>query len=136
VKETAKGEYLCVTRTIPGRLTKEVLPDLIVQMIQEIPFKKTMRWGAPGVRFARPVHWIVALYGQDVLPVTFGDCSAGKMTRGTRFMSPDPFEITNPDVYVDTLHAAYYVLPDIAMRKANVWEGAQTRLQRGGRDQG
>ena len=69
IARTPKGEYLSVTRTTPGRPAREVLPALLEEMIPKIPFTKTMRWSNQGVRFARPVHWILALFGIDVLPV-------------------------------------------------------------------
>ena len=72
IAKTPKGEYLSVTRNIPGKSAIEVLPEILEEMILKIPFTKTMRWSNPDVRFARPVHWIVAMFGQDVLPVKFG----------------------------------------------------------------
>jgi len=95
-KDTPKGTYLCITKTIPGRPTEEILPSIIEEMIKKIPFQKTMRWSNPGVRFARPVHWIVALYGAKVLPVTFGNIIAGNKTKGHRFMAPDFIEVASP----------------------------------------
>jgi len=125
---TPKGEYLSVTRTIPGKPTIEFLPGLLQDMIPLIPFPKTMKWSNPGVRFARPVHWVVALYGTDVLPVRFGDISAGGVTYGNRFMAPGPIEITAPEVYEDLLMKAY-VVPDIEKRKNLIWEGVTTNAK-------
>ncbi|MRR38636.1 glycine--tRNA ligase subunit beta, partial [bacterium] len=70
---TPKGEYLSVTRTIPGRPTIEVLPGILQDMIGQIPFPKTMKWSNPDVRFARPVHWLAAIFGSEVLPMSFGN---------------------------------------------------------------
>ncbi|MEA3221776.1 MAG: glycine--tRNA ligase subunit beta [Thermodesulfobacteriota bacterium] len=122
-KDTPKGPYLCVTRTIPGRPAGEVFPSIIEEMIKEIPFQKTMRWPNPGVRFARPVHWIVALFGDTVLDVAFGDISAGNKTKGNRFMAPGFVEMPGPEVYEKVLKEAY-VIPDIEARKAMIWEDA------------
>jgi len=122
-KDTPKGPYLCVTRTIPGRSVGEALPSIIEEMIKEIPFRKTMRWSNPGVRFARPVHWIVALFGDTMLDVAFGDISAGNKTKGNRFMAPDFIEIPGPEVYEKLLKEAY-VIPDIEKRKDIIWGDA------------
>jgi len=121
IKETPKGEYLCVTKTIPGRTSEDYIPNVLQEMISKIPFSKSMRWSNPGVRFARPVHWIVALFGEEKLPVRFGDVKAGSTTYGNRFMSNCPLEITNPDVYEDLLEA-HYVIPRIEKRMDIIWD--------------
>jgi len=125
---TPKGEYLSVTRTIPGKPTAEFLPDLLQDMIGLIPFPRTMKWSNPGVRFARPVHWIAALYGTDVLPVSFGDITAGALSYGNRFMAPGPIAITRPEDYEDLLMAAF-VVPDIEKRKSLIWEGVEANAK-------
>ncbi len=117
IANTPKGEYLSVTRTIPGKPTTEFLPGILEDMIPQIPFPKTMRWANPDVRFARPVHWISALYGGEILPVRFGNITAGSKTYGNRFMAPKAIEITSVEAYEDLL-ASNYVIPDIEKRKA------------------
>jgi glycyl-tRNA synthetase beta chain len=128
IAATPKGEYLSITRTIPGKPATEFLPGLLQDMLPLIPFPKTMKWSNPGVRFARPVHWVVALYGIDVLPVQFGDIAAGSVTYGNRFMAPNPIEITRPEAYEDLLMAAY-VVPNIEKRKNLIWEGVTTNAK-------
>ncbi len=120
--QTPKGEYLCVTRTIPGRPADEFLTEVLQNMISQIPFPKTMRWSNPGVRFARPVHWIVALFGVEVLPVSFGSVKAGRQTRGNRFMAGDPVEVPGARAY-EGLLTERFVIPGIEKRKALIWEG-------------
>ncbi len=122
IAKTPKGEYLSVTRNIPGKSAIEVLPEILEDMILKIPFTKTMRWSNPDVRFARPVHWILAMFGQDVLPVKFGNIKAGRLTYGNRFMTKDPIEITSPDAYEQILEKAY-VIPDLEKRKDYHLEG-------------
>jgi len=119
---TPKGEYLCMTRTIPGKPTIEFLPGVLQDMIMQIPFPKTMKWSNPDVRFARPVHWIAAIFGNDVLPVSFGNVTAGSVTYGNRFMAPSAIEITRPEDYEELL-AAEYVIPAVEKRKGLIWEG-------------
>ncbi|HOJ14205.1 MAG TPA: glycine--tRNA ligase subunit beta, partial [Deltaproteobacteria bacterium] len=124
VTTTPKGEYLCVTKTTPGRPAREVLPGMLEDMIQKIPFPKTMRWSNPGVRFARPVHWILAIFGAEVLPVSFGSVSSGRFTYGNRFMANVPIAVDHPDAYEETLEKAY-VIADPARRKRIVWESLE-----------
>ena len=120
ISKTAKGEYLSLTRTIPGKPVLEVLPGVLEEMIGKIPFSKTMRWSNPDVRFARPVHWILALFGSDVLRVKFGNITAGSLTYGNRFMDRGPFEVKDPDAYEQILVKAH-VIPDLEKRKQAIW---------------
>lgn len=121
-RATEKGEYLCVEKTIPGGATAEMLPAILSEVITQIPFRKTMRWSNAGVRFARPVHWLVALFGSDVLPVSFGDLKAGNITYGNRFMSKGELKIDEPARYEAVLEDEY-VVPSIEKRKARILEG-------------
>ena len=129
IAKTPKGEYLSVTRNIPGKSATEVLPEILEEMIPKIPFTKTMRWSNPDVRFARPVHWILAMFGQDVLPVKFGNIKAGRLTYGNRFMTKDPIEITSPDAYEQILEKAY-VIPDLAKRKNTIWKAVEAQAKK------
>ncbi len=122
--ETEKGTYLCFTQNLPGKKTEEVLGGVIGEMIPSIPFKKTMRWSNPGVRFARPVHWILALFGSDIVEVRFGNIISGNKTRGNRFMEPGPFDVPEPSKY-ETLLEGKYVIPDIEKRKDIIKRGLQ-----------
>ncbi|HYR03071.1 MAG TPA: glycine--tRNA ligase subunit beta, partial [Syntrophobacteria bacterium] len=119
VKQTPRGEYLVLSRHQPGLATGELLADMLPELIQNIPFPKSMRWGALKVHFARPIHWIVALLGKDVVPFTFGNIASGRTSRGHRFMSPGPFEITDLDRYVGLLRDRF-VIVDIEERKARI----------------
>ena len=66
--ETPKGEYLYVKQEIPGRPTLEILSEHLSAIIGEIPWPKSMRWGAVGFPFVRPVHWILSLFDGQVVP--------------------------------------------------------------------
>lgn len=122
IEKTPRGEYLCLSRTIPGKKTSETLPGILNDLVRTITFPKTMRWSAPDMRFARPVHWICCLLGEEILPVSFGDCHADRFTFGHRFMSPDTIGITKAANYEATLEA-HYVIPDITKRKTMIEKG-------------
>jgi glycyl-tRNA synthetase beta chain len=66
--ETPKGDYLFVKRSIPGRPTAEVLSEVFPRILADIPWPKSMRWGSEGFSFVRPIHWMIALYGNAVIP--------------------------------------------------------------------
>jgi glycyl-tRNA synthetase beta chain len=121
VKQTSRGEYVVVTRHQAGVPTVELLGGVLPSLIQNIPFPKSMRWGDLKVHFARPIHWIVALLGKEVVPFTYGNVTSGKSSRGHRFMSPGPFDIDDIDGYVEELRQRF-VIVDIQERKEKIRE--------------
>ena len=115
--ETPKGKYLAGTRSLVGEPTAALLGPALAQLIGEIPFRKSMRWGASDVTFGRPIHWLLAIYGGEVVRVAFAGVTSGRTTRGHRFLSPGTFEIaaaSGPD-YLERLRAAH-VLADPEQR--------------------
>jgi glycyl-tRNA synthetase beta subunit len=79
--ETPKGRYLAVVKRIKGRATISLLKERIPQWIQAIRAPKTMRWNCDDMRFARPIRWILCLYGTNVVGVKIGALAAGRCTR-------------------------------------------------------
>ena len=114
---TPKGEYVAATIEEKGRRAQELLPEILGQAVHGIHFKKSMRWGDVEQAFARPLHWIVALLGEEVIPVVFGDVKSGRVTRGHRFLAPEPVTIARPADYEATLEKAR-VIPDVEKRRA------------------
>ncbi|MDZ4163584.1 MAG: glycine--tRNA ligase subunit beta [Smithellaceae bacterium] len=98
--KTEKGEYLCVRKTIPGEETASLLPDILSRLVSSIPFRKSMRWGISDFRFARPIHWILALYDGAVVPFQAGNIASGDISRGHRFLSPAEFTVRGFDDYL------------------------------------
>ena len=82
VVETDKGEYVAALKKEEGRKTKEVLAEVLPALIERLAFPKSMRWGSGDLRFARPIHWIVALYGGRVVPFEVGALRAGRARAG------------------------------------------------------
>lgn len=119
--ETAKGEYVAVTSTKPGRAAADVLAQELPRELAGIYWAKTMYWraGKPE-RFVRPVRWLVALLGQATVPVVFGGQSAGRVTYGHRVLHGDsPLELSSPEGYVDRLTAAF-VNPEVEGRRHTI----------------
>jgi glycyl-tRNA synthetase beta chain len=119
VKQTSRGEYLIVSRHETGASTAELLSGVLADLIGNIPFPKSMRWGDLKVTFARPIHWMVALLGQKVVPFTYGNITSGSTSYGHRFMSPGPFEVTDINGYVDGLRERF-VIVDIEERRERI----------------
>ena len=86
IRQTPKGEYLFAVKREEGRLTRAVLTDLLPQVVASLSFPKSMKWNEAGVRFARPVRWLVALYGEVVLPIEVAGIKAGNKTYGHRVL--------------------------------------------------
>jgi glycyl-tRNA synthetase beta chain len=119
VKATEKGEYVAALITERGAATRELLPELLPRLITALGFPKTMRWGEGSLRFARPIRWLVALYGGRAVPVELGGLRSGSRSYGHRFLAPRPFEVRSFDQYARELEKRY-VLVDPARRKARV----------------
>ena len=86
VRQTPKGEYLFAVKQDAGRPSKTVLLDVLPQLVSKLSFPKAMKWNEAGVRFARPVRWLVALFAGHVLPVEVAGIKAGNRTYGHRVM--------------------------------------------------
>ncbi|MDH4187347.1 MAG: glycine--tRNA ligase subunit beta, partial [Nitrospira sp.] len=86
VRQTPKGEYLFAVKQEQGRPTKVVLSELLPQLIAKLSFPKAMKWNSTGARFARPVRWMMALYGGNTLPIESMGIAAGNRTYGHRVL--------------------------------------------------
>ena len=121
---TERGEYLAAERVEEGRAAADVLPDLLARLLASLPFAKQMRWGDGDVRFSRPVRWLVALLDDTVLPVSFAGVSAGRVTRGHRFLHPEPVELAHARDYLARLESAR-VIGDLERRRTAVREAVE-----------
>ncbi len=111
IKETPKGKYLYVIKREEGLPTKDLLAEKFPEFIAHIPFPKSMRWGSETVTFARPIRWIVALLGDEVIPFRYGDIESGRTTYGHRFMKPDPITVsTDYERYKEELRKAFVIV--------------------------
>ena len=117
--QTPKGEYLAAEVTEAGRPASALLPGVLGAAVHGIQFRKSMRWGDVEQTFARPVQWLLALYGQEVVPVVFADVKSGRMTLGHRFLSPGPHPVAHPRDYPGLLERAQ-VLADVSRRKERI----------------
>lgn len=125
IKETPKGKYLYIVRKEEGLPTKELLSEKFPDFIAHIPFPKSMRWGSETVNFARPIRWIVALLGDDVIPFRYGDIESGRVSYGHRFMKPDSISVTaDYNRYKEELRKAF-VIVDRDERRELIKEGVR-----------
>jgi glycyl-tRNA synthetase beta chain len=119
--KTKAGRYVVGRRAFQGGPAKEVLGKALTQLSSEIPFKKSMRWGSGSVAFGRPVQWLVALFGKDVLDMSFAGIRSGRTSRGHRFLAPATFDLTSAEGYVEAMRVRH-VLVDTAEREKTMMD--------------
>jgi glycyl-tRNA synthetase beta chain len=119
--ETPKGEYLFLKRTIPGRPTLDVLAEVLPGLIGSIPWPKSMRWGRVSTPFVRPIHWITAIFGGEVVPFEAAGRRSGVFTYGHRFMAPDKVEVRSVEDYLNAMSQGSVVV-DPAERRERIHE--------------
>ena len=110
VETTAKGEYYCFRRKVAGRASKDILAEALPSLILEIYFPKTMYWtDKKGPRFIRPIRWMVALLGEEIVPFQIAGVEAGALTSGHRRLGAREIAITTAD-YEQRLRDHYVIL--------------------------
>jgi len=120
VVSTPKGDYVTLVQENKGAATSALLPAILKELVLELPFKKTMRWGAGKLHFVRPIQWLLALYGGQVVELTIdGRIKSGATTRGHRFHAPQAVEVTGFSDYLERLKQAD-VLAEVEDRRAMV----------------
>jgi glycyl-tRNA synthetase beta chain len=122
-KQTQQGEYVFAVQSLEGADATHVLPDDLAKIVASLSFPKAMRWDASRVRFPRPVRWLVALFGADVLPVRYGELEAGRSSSGHRFLSAGVVEIPDASSY-ERVMLATGVVPRRVQRREQVKAGA------------
>ncbi|HEY8485848.1 MAG TPA: glycine--tRNA ligase subunit beta, partial [Limnochordales bacterium] len=123
------GEYVFAVRQLPARPAQEVLPELLAGVVRGLQFARTMRWSEGNLRFARPIRWLVALWGDQVLPLQLDGLVAGRRTFGHRVMAPQPVELPEAEAYEALLLAAH-VIADPALRRQRVQEEIRAAAHR------
>ncbi|WP_251975797.1 glycine--tRNA ligase subunit beta [Salinicola avicenniae] len=119
--ETDKGTWLGYREQQTGEAVDQLLPGIIADAVHALPVPKNMRWGASRLEFSRPVHWLVLLHGDQVVPASVLGLDAGRTTRGHRFHAPEPIELAHAGDYESALENAY-VLVDLERRRERIRE--------------
>ncbi|WP_150468344.1 glycine--tRNA ligase subunit beta [Francisella sp. SYW-9] len=122
--ETPKGDKLFYKTTQTGQTTVKLLQDIITKALKQLPIPKMMRWGDSPVEFVRPVHWVLALYGKDVVDMQMLGHNASNITYGHRFHHPEAITVQNIADYAELLANAM-VLVDWEQRKQKLVEQAK-----------
>ena len=102
-KPVGHVDYVFALRREAGRPALEVLPAIVPGLITGLHFPKPMRWGDLEFRFARPIRWIVSLFGTEIVEFEFAGLKAGRITYGHRFLSKKPIELAAPSEYIEKM---------------------------------
>ena len=109
--------YIYAETKTAGVLAKDIVTDMLPQLITGLNFPKSMHWGNLDAKFVRPVRWLVALLDEEVIPVEFATVKSGNVTRGHRFLGADEITIKNAASYVDTLKENFVMVDQDARRE-------------------
>ena len=131
--DSDKGQVVAVRRKVKGKPAAEVLPELLVDLLGSLPFQKTMRWGEGKHLFARPVHWILALLDDQLLPFSFAGIDSGNQSRGHRFTFPKPFEVKKIASYESDLKKRDVIVDPRARREMLMEASRKLAEEAGGR---
>ncbi len=133
--KTDKGVYLQAVKKVTGRKTGEILPEILQAVSCSIAFPKVMRWGSRNITFARPLHWILSLYGSKVVNFDFDHIKSGATTQGHRFLNAKKaghkINIKSAGEYLEKLRE-HCVIADPAERKAIITNGLEAEAAKAG----
>lgn len=105
-----KDGYVYAVVHETGAATETLLPDLLKGLVTGLSFPNSMRWGSLDFRFIRPLRWIVALYGEDVVPFEVASVKSGRASRGHRFLGHESFEIAKASEYISACEAEFIIV--------------------------
>lgn len=105
-----RGEFLAAVKKIKGQKTEKLLKEMLPRIIMDLPFRKSMKWGDGEAAFARPIRWILAVYGGKTIHFNIEEVKSSSKSRGHRFMSPKPFPVSGWDDYMEGLEKGFVVL--------------------------
>lgn len=109
--------YIYAETKTAGVPAKDIITDMLPQLITGLNFPKSMHWGNLDAKFVRPVRWLVALLDEEVIPVEFATVQSGNVSRGHRFLGADEITIKNASSYVDTLKENFVMVDQDARRE-------------------
>jgi glycyl-tRNA synthetase beta chain len=128
--KTDKGAWLVFRGTERGAATSSLLGDIVTQAVAALPIPRRMRWGARTAEFVRPVHAVVLLYGETVIPAEVLGLKAGRVTFGHRFHAPKPITLKSAKGYESRLRRAK-VVADFATRRELIRAGVNLAAEGG-----
>jgi len=127
--ETEKGSWLVYTLNDPGKAAMDLLPGIAEEALNRLPIPKRMRWGSSEAQFVRPVHWLVFLLGDQVVPCTLLDAKADNLSYGHRFHHPGAITLYNPEDYAEVLESLGKVIAHFGERRERIKTQVETTAE-------
>ncbi len=124
IRQVGDMEYIFACKTEIGNATADILTEFLQGTITSLPFPKSMRWGHYSMRFARPIRWLLALFGSDLVPLQIENITSDWYTYGHRFLSQGKLEIRDSQQYFQHLQE-HYVILDQDQRRDLIWQQIQ-----------
>ena len=124
IRPDKKGDYYVALIERPRRPTPQIVAEIVPEIVRNFPWPKSMRWGSGRLRWIRPLHSILCLFGGKVVGFEIDGLKSGKETRGHRFMAPKPFAVSSFKDYAAKLRKAFVII-DAKEREAIILKGAQ-----------
>jgi glycyl-tRNA synthetase len=124
VRELDGGSYVVAEVRQKGLSASEVLMRILPELLSEIHFDKSMRWNETGISFSRPIRWLVAQQGEEIIPFRFAGLQAGNYSQGLRFSHPAWIKISDPKTYLKEMEKAGIIL-DFEGRKGVIMDQVQ-----------
>ncbi len=134
IASTPKGDYAMLELEQKGEATQSLLPGVLYEILHGLPFRKSMRWGATEMLFARPIQWILATYGGEIIDIELDDqVKSGRTTRGHRFHAPGTIEVDNFTSYLEGLRQAHIIADPVERRQTAADEIARAAEKTNGK---
>jgi len=127
--KTDKGEWLYSKQKIAGQSIANIVQAIIDKAIKDLPIAKRMRWGDGDAEFVRPAHWLIAMHGDNVLPVNVLDKQASNKSQGHRFHKESDFSISSVDSYEKELEEKGYVMVNFDKRQSLIKQQVEALAQ-------
>jgi len=130
IKATERGDYLYISKLVKGLPATSILAEMLPDIMATIPFRKTMKWGSETVRFARPIRWLVAICGNEIVPFSYGSVRSDRITFGQRFAAPGPITLESAsfELYLGKLKDAKCIV-DVRERRQILKEDTRVKAQ-------
>ena len=127
-----KADKLVARITTEGKKTVELLESVVTDALAKLPIAKRMKWGAKREEFVRPVHWLVMLFGSDVVNASVLGLTAGRTTRGHRFHYNNSIDLAKASDYASVLKDTGFVVADFAERGATIQQQVEAEAKKVG----
>jgi len=110
VEDTEKGKYIFAPKSTIGQPTIDLLSQIFPKIIKGMQFPKSMRWGEKSLRFIRPIRWILALYGKEIIKFNLNGLDSENITYGHRLLAPQKIKISSIQEYFKKLEKSYVIV--------------------------